>query len=68
MKNILCLSNRPLSSILGYGVTENEDMPDVGAGTMPLIFGNFKRAYTIMDRFGIRRDLRGAFRRHLRRR
>lgn len=42
------------SLILGYGVTENEDMPDVGAGNLPLIFGNFKRAYTIVDRFGIR--------------
>lgn len=42
------------SLILGYGVTENEDMPDVGAGSLPLIFGNFKRAYTIVDRFGIR--------------
>lgn len=45
--------NQP-SLLLGYGVTENEDMPDVGAGAFPLIFGNFKRAYTIVDRFGIR--------------
>lgn len=42
------------SLILGYGVTENEDMPDVGANALPVIFGNFKRAYTIVDRFGIR--------------
>lgn len=42
------------SLILGYGVTENEDMPDVAANAIPLLFGNFKRAYTIVDRFGIR--------------
>lgn len=42
------------SLILGYGVTENEDMPDVGANALPVLFGNFKRAYTIVDRFGIR--------------
>lgn len=42
------------SQILGYGVVENEDMPDVGAGTTPIAFGNFRRAYTIVDRMGIR--------------
>lgn len=42
------------SLILGYGVTENEDMPDVGANAFPIIFGNLKRAYTIVDRFGTR--------------
>lgn len=42
------------SQLLGYGVTENEDMPDVGAGTTPIAFGNFRRGYTIVDRIGIR--------------
>ena len=42
------------SLILGYPVTENEDMPDIGADALPVIFGNFKRGYTIVDRFGIR--------------
>lgn len=42
------------SQVLGYGVVENEDMPDVEANSMPVIFGNFKRGYTIVDRFGIR--------------
>lgn len=42
------------SSLLGYPVTENEDMPDAGAGTTPIAFGNWKRAYTIVDRMGVR--------------
>ena len=42
------------SRLLGYGVTENEDMPDVGANAFPLLFGDFRRAYTIVDRYGIR--------------
>lgn len=42
------------SLILGYGVTENEDMPDIGANALPVLFGNFKRAYSIVDRFGTR--------------
>jgi HK97 family phage major capsid protein len=42
------------SSLLGYPVVENEDMPDVGSGTVPIALANWKRAYTIVDRIGIR--------------
>ena len=43
------------SMILGYGITENEDMPDAGtAGAVPIMFGNFARAYWILDRMGVR--------------
>jgi HK97 family phage major capsid protein len=41
-------------TLLGYGVVENEDMPDVGAGALAVAFGDFKRAYTIYDRIGTR--------------
>lgn len=41
-------------TLLGYGVVENEDMPDVGAGALSIAFGDFKRAYTIVDRVGTR--------------
>lgn len=41
------------SSLLGYPIVENEDMPDAGAGNVPIIFGDFKRAYLIIDRVGI---------------
>lgn len=42
------------SSLLGYGVTENEDMPAVAADAHSVLFGDFKRAYTIVDRIGTR--------------
>lgn len=42
------------SSLLGYGVTENEDMPAVAADAHAVLFGDFKRAYTIVDRIGTR--------------
>lgn len=38
------------STLCGYPVYECEDMPDVGAGAVPVAFGNFQRGYTIVDR------------------
>lgn len=46
--------------LLGYGVTENEDMPDIGAGAIPIAFGNYWRGFWIIDRIGIR-SLRDPF-------
>lgn len=48
------LTEGEASSLLGYGVAENEDMPDVAADANAISFGNFKRAYTIVDRMGTR--------------
>jgi HK97 family phage major capsid protein len=42
------------SSILGYSITENEDMPASGANSNSILFGNFNRGYTIVDRMGTR--------------
>ncbi|POA75358.1 phage major capsid protein [Pseudomonas sp. GW531-T4] len=42
------------SSLLSYGITENEDMPDVAADANAISFGDFKRGYTIVDRLGTR--------------
>lgn len=42
------------SSLLGYGIAENEDMPTVAADAHAVMFGNFQRAYTIVDRIGTR--------------
>lgn len=42
------------STLLGYPITEDENMPDVAAGAFPVAFGNFKRAVTITDRVGTR--------------
>jgi len=41
-------------TILGYRFVEAEDMPDIGSGTYPIAFGNFKAGYTIIDRMGTR--------------
>lgn len=42
------------STLLSYGITENEDMPDVAADANAISFGDFKRGYTIVDRIGTR--------------
>lgn len=45
--------NQP-STLLGYGIAENEQMPDIAADAKAIAFGNFKRGYTIVDRIGTR--------------
>lgn len=42
------------STLLGYPVTEMEDMADVGDGAYPVAFADFRSAYLIVDRIGIR--------------
>lgn len=42
------------STLLGYGIEENEDMPEVAADSNAVLFGNFKRGYLIVDRMGTR--------------
>lgn len=42
------------STLVGYGIAENEQMPDVAADAKAIAFGNFKRGYTIVDRIGTR--------------
>ncbi|WP_163371069.1 phage major capsid protein [Endozoicomonas acroporae] len=42
------------STLVGYGIAENEEMPDVAADALPIAFGNFMRGYTIVDRIGTR--------------
>jgi HK97 family phage major capsid protein len=42
------------SLLLGYGIEENEDMPDAAADANAILFGDFKRGYTIVDRMGTR--------------
>jgi HK97 family phage major capsid protein len=41
-------------TLLGYGITEAEDMPDPAANALSIGFGDFKSAYQIVDRTGIR--------------
>jgi len=40
--------------LLGHRVILNEDMPAVGANTFPIAFADFRRAYYIIDRIGLR--------------
>ncbi|MEM9987931.1 MAG: phage major capsid protein [Pseudomonadota bacterium] len=41
------------STLLGYPVTESEDMPNVGNNQTPIAFGDFTRGYLIVDRAGL---------------
>jgi HK97 family phage major capsid protein len=47
-------------TLLGYEVVEDENMPAISAGAYPVAFGNWRRGYYIVDRFGVR-ILRDAF-------
>lgn len=42
------------AQLLGYAITEMPGMPDIAAGTIPILFGDFKRGYLIVDRTGVR--------------
>ena len=42
------------ATLLGYGITEVAGMPDVAANSKPIVFGDFKRGYLIIDRVGVR--------------
>jgi len=41
------------TTILGYPIVLAEDMPAIGAGTFPILFGSLKSAYTIVDRLDL---------------
>lgn len=42
------------ATLLGYPVTEGEDMPDIEANSYAIAFGDFRQGYLIVDRIGIR--------------
>ena len=41
-------------TMLGYPIELDEDMPDIGASTLSIAFGNFQRGYTIIERPGVK--------------
>lgn len=41
-------------SLLGYPVEFSEDVPDIAAGSLAIALANWKRAYVIADKVGIR--------------
>ena len=42
------------NTLLGYPVKTDDNVDDIGGSKYPVFFGNFKRAYLIVDRVGIR--------------
>ena len=40
--------------LMGFPLVEAEDMPDAGADTTPIAFGDFGRGYLVVDRTGVR--------------
>ena len=42
------------ASLLGYPITDDDNMQDIGAGKYPVAFGDFQRGYLVVDRIGIR--------------
>lgn len=42
------------ATLHGYGLAEDENMPDVAANSIPVLFGDYKRGYLIIDRMGVR--------------
>lgn len=42
------------ATLLGYPVVEAEDMPAIANGALAIAFGNFREAYAVVDRQGIR--------------
>jgi len=47
------LANGIPNTILGQPYLEVPDMPDVAAGATPIVFGDIRRAYTIVDRINL---------------
>lgn len=41
------------NTILGQPYVEAADMPNIGDGTVPVIFGDYSRGYTIVDRINL---------------
>lgn len=42
------------ATLMTFPLVEAEDMPDIGADTTPIAFGDFARGYLIVDRIGVR--------------
>jgi len=41
------------ATLMGYPVTEAEDMPDIGTDSYSIAFGDFERGYLVVDRQGV---------------
>ena len=41
------------ATLMGFPLVEAEDMPDIGADSLSIAFGDFKRGYLVVDRLGV---------------
>ena len=41
------------ATLMGFPLVEAEDMPDIGANSLSIAFGDFKRGYLVVDRQGV---------------
>jgi HK97 family phage major capsid protein len=55
------ISENAPDMLLGKPVEIDDNMPDIGAGAYPVAFGDFKRAYTIVDHVAGTRLLRDPY-------
>ena len=42
------------AALMGFPVTEAEDMPDIAANALAIAFGDFRSGYLVVDRTGVR--------------
>ncbi|MGL4240180.1 MAG: phage major capsid protein [Beijerinckiaceae bacterium] len=42
------------ATFMNFPIVESEDMPNVGANSLSVAFGDFRRGYLVVDRMGIR--------------
>jgi HK97 family phage major capsid protein len=51
--NVAGVDNTPVTTLLGRPIVEAVDMPDIGAGASPIVFGDFGNGYRIFDRISL---------------
>jgi len=47
------IANGVANTILGAPYVEMADLPDAGANTYPVLYGDFRRGYAVIDRIGV---------------
>ncbi len=55
------LQDKAPDTLLGKPIVIDDNMPDIGANAYPIAFGDFKRAYTIVDHVSGTRLLRDPY-------
>ena len=45
---------KPPATLMGFPVTEAEDMPDIASNAFAIAVGDFRAGYLVVDRMGVR--------------